>query len=129
VREKYWQKLKRYKKEKTKIERADEHISDWLEELFSNASYNTLLSRDNILYSDYIKEHFITEEDKRNVMLHAVKIIQLIYDCDNLNISWQDLRKEVYKVYPEQEVKDVAAKIMEMKSQDIVMTWSITESW
>lgn len=137
VREKYWSKLKRYKNDDAKNRRANDYMDEWLEDLFDNDgystlnSYNSLYYRGQILYKDYIKKHFITDEDKRKVMLHAVEIIKLIYDYDEIHgddkVAWSEFKQWAYKTFSEEDIQNTAKKVEEMQSQDIVMLWSKDE--
>ena len=80
IRENYLGTLKRYKKQSTKDELVEDHLSEWLESLTEIARYEWYSASKHRAFSDYIKKHFKTSEDKSEVMLHAIEIIKPIYD-------------------------------------------------
>lgn len=123
VDEKYLLKLKRYKNKDTKNARASDYMDEWLEDLLDNGSYSTLYSKDTILYKQYIKKHFITYEDTCKIMLRALEMIKPIYEYDDENdtLTWDEFKKEVFKTFPEEEIRKTAKQIEEWQSRDIVM--------
>lgn len=130
TREAYLVKLKRYKKQSTKEERADAYMDEWFEDLIEEDRYYAWYDASYREYfSDYIKKHFKTSEDERKIMLRAIEIIKPIYDRKpDPTLTWGEFKKEVFKFFPEKLIKQTAKELDEIQSQDIVVLFA-SDNW
>lgn len=129
IREAYMAKLKRYKKQSTKDERADEYVDEWFEELTEKVRYSAWYDTSYRGYfSDYVKKHFKTYEDERKIMLRAIEIIMPIYDIKpDISLTWGEVKKEIFKIYPEKLIKQTIKELDEIQRKDIVL--SAFDNW
>lgn len=126
IREAYVVKLKRYKKQNTKDERADEYMDQWFEDLIAKVRYYTWYDASyRECFADYIRKNFKTSEDKRKLMLRTIEIIKPLYDTkSDSSLTWGEFKKEVFKIFPEKLINQTINELDEMQTQDIVVLFA-----
>ncbi len=123
IREQYMKKLKRYKKQSTRDDKADDYMQDWLDGFISEDYYSRLLDfPDEDMLSKYIRQHFKTTEDERQVLLTGCKIIQELHhimstDPDGLI----NIREELFKKYPKEMTENTSELFTALQTQDLVL--------
>ena len=130
IRQTYMTKLKHYKKQSTKDQRADEYMDEWFEGLIENVHYNAWYDPScREYFSDYVKKHFKIFKDECKIMLRAMEIIKPIYDIKDESITtWGEFKKEVlFKTFPEKLINKTIQELHEMQTQNVVMIFSAEE--
>ena len=105
IRQNYLIKLKHYKKQTTKEERANEYIDEWFEGLMEHLKrsiwYDPLTlytSSDRKYFIDYVKKHFKTYEDIDKLRVIAAEVLKPIGELIEGAIT---LKKCNYSAYLE----------------------------
>lgn len=123
IRAQYMEKLKRYKKQSTKDDKADDYMSDWLDSLTEDGYYSRWLDfQDDDMLSNYIRQNFKTTEDERQVLLAGYEMIQELHhiisnDPDGL----VDCREVLFKKYPKEMAENTSALLTALQTQDLVL--------
>jgi len=130
IREAYMAKLKRYKKQSTRDERADEYMDEWFEDLTAEVRYYAWYDAScREYFSEYVKKHFKTSEDERKIMLRVIEIIKPIYNTKtDPNLTWGEFKKEIFKTFPEELIQQSTKDLDEIQTQDIVVIFP-SEKW
>jgi hypothetical protein len=128
IRQTYITQLKRYKKQSTKDERADEYMDEWFEGLIEKVRYHAWYDlSDRKCFSDYVKKHFKMMEDVVNFMLRAIEIIKPIYEVKDKNITWGEFKKELNKTFPEEYINETIKEFKGIRTKDVVIRFSAEE--
>jgi hypothetical protein len=129
IRQTYMTKLKRYKKQSTKDERADEYINEWFDGLIENVRYNSWYdSSDRKCFSDYVKKHFKMMDDVVYFMLRILEIIKPVLDVKDKTITWGEFKKELSKSFPEEDINEKIKEFKDIRKKDLVINFSVEES-
>ena len=119
LQKKYLRKRRGYKNKG--LEGSDYQMSYCLETLTKNMCYRTWYDApEHKLLSEYSKTHFKTSEDQRKLMMHAIQIIEPIYD---MNIPSENIRKTVFEKFSEEDIYKTREQIEEFQTQDVVMVF------
>lgn len=124
VREEHLPQLKRFKKPSTQERKMDEYIDDWLDNLFGPDRYkNCVDSLEAEEIANYIRQHFTTTENQRQLMQRMIEMIKPLYDgsLKDSSITWGEAKNEIHKTFPETMIENTIKEIEAMKKQDIVM--------
>ena len=105
----YFQKLKRYKKQETKEDKARDHMDDWLDDLKYFACEPRFFDiSDEELFGPYAKQHFKTAGQEHEACQNVAKLLKpIINTMKEDSISIGELRDRINKHYPEDKVNKV----------------------
>ncbi len=123
TREVYMSKLKRYKKQSTKDEHADDYMDEWLDDLIGSDRYNDWNDPDyHEDFEEYVKNNFKTSEDKNNILRRAIDITKPMFNPKlDESLTWGEFKKELFKIFPEELINQSARDLEEIQTKDIVM--------
>lgn len=131
VRNAYIASLKRFKKQSSKDERADEYMEEW---------YNILLNRDwrdgewyDTSYANeflkYTKKHFVTFDEKCKIAVQAAKILKPFLDNSlreklrDRSVTWESLKKEYLDQIPFDKVDRIFKRLDKIKKQETIISF------
>ncbi len=122
----YFQKLKRYKKQETKEDKARDHMEDWLDDLkyFAREARFFDIS-DEELFSLYAKQHFKTTGQEHNAWQNVAKLLKpIINNMKDDSISFGELRDRINKHHPEDEVNKIMQEAHDFNDKDLILSFS-----
>lgn len=121
----YLNKLKRYKKQETKDDKARDYMDDWLEDLKYHAYETRFFDRsDKELFAPYAKQHFKTTGDERKALQNMVKLMEpVINEMKEESVSVGELRDRLYSRYPEDEVINVMKEVNNFNDKDLILSF------
>lgn len=121
----YFNKLKRYKKQETKEDKARDHMDDWLEDLKYHAYETRFFDISNEeLFAPYAKQHFKTTGDERIALQSLVKLMQpIIENMKEKSVSFGELRDRLYALYPEDEIIHVMEEVNDFKNKELILSF------
>ena len=95
----YFQKLKRYKKQETKEDKARDHMDDWLDDLKCFARETRFFDvNDEELFGLYAKQHFKTTSQEHKAWQNVAKLLEpIINSMKEDSISLGELRDRINK--------------------------------
>ncbi len=123
MRDAIMNKLKHFKKESTRNERADERMEEWLDNVLGRGLCEDWPDNsDHADYLAYIQKHFKTSEDQREVARRALEIIQPFYDEKrDLSIPFESLQQEVFRTFPQDYIHQTAEELKAFQGHDMIM--------
>jgi hypothetical protein len=137
IRQNYLMKLKRYKKQRTKEQRANEYMDEWFEGLMEHLKRSTWYDRwtlytssDRKYFVDYVKQNFKTYEDIDKLWVIAREVLKPIAELIEGTITlrkFKQIRKEVFKKFPQELIRQTGKELCSINSKDIVMDFSAEE--
>lgn len=123
IRAQYMEKLKRYKKQSTKDDKADDYMSDWLDSITDDGYYSRWLDfQDDDVLANYIRQNFKTTEDERQVLLVGCKIIKEVQtiihnDPDGL----VNIREALFEKFPKEMTEHPPELFKALQTEDLVV--------
>lgn len=137
IRQNYLQKLKHYKKQSTKDQRVDEYMDEWFEGVMEHLKRGTWFdpwtlytSSDRKYFIDYVKKNFKTYEDIDKLWVVAREVLKPICELIEGTITlkkFNQIRKEVFKKFPKELIKQTGKEFCSINSKDVVMDFSAEE--
>lgn len=122
----YFQKLKRYKKQETKEDKARDHMEEWLDDLKYFAREMRFFDvSDEELFGLYAKQHFKTIGQEQKAFQNMVKLLEpIIKDMKESTISFGELRDRIYKHHPEDMVNKVMQEANDFNGKDLILSFN-----
>ena len=131
VRKAYIASLKRFKKQSSKEERADEHMEEWasailernwIDDVWYDTSY-----KDEFL--KYTKKHFVTYDEKCKTALQAAKILKPLLDgtlkegLQSGSITLEEIKKEFVDILSEKKADKIFKRLEKAKEQETIISF------
>jgi hypothetical protein len=116
-------KLKHFKKESTRNERADERVEEWLANVLEQGLCEDWPDNsDHVDYVRYIQKHFKTSEDQTKVMRRALDIFDPFYNKEiDASTTTKSFEKEVFSIFPLDYIGQTAEELKSFQNQDMIM--------
>ena len=122
----YFQKLKRYKKQETKEDKARDHMEDWLDDLKYFACEARFFEvSDEELFGPYAKQHFKTTGQEHKAWHNVAKLLEpIIKNMKEDSISFGELRDRINKHHPEDMVNKVMQEANDLNEKDLILSFN-----
>lgn len=125
TRKQYISTLKRFKKQSSKEERADEHMDEWIESFLGRNRYDEYYE---IAYAEeflaHTKKHFYTAQEQNKLLLQAMEILNPVIDDKKDPATTIAELKEIFSDKHQQHVKTGLKK---SQSQKMIVSFPYQE--
>ena len=120
----YFQKLKRYKKQETKEDKARDHMEDWLDDLKYFACESRFFDiSDEEFFGPYAKQHFKTIGQEHEAWQNVAKLLKpIINTMKEDSITFGELRDRINKHHPKDKVIKVMQEANDFNDRDLILS-------